>query len=147
MGWLSFIPKLFGLGADALNGWQDRKKIKLQHKTKIEEAQVAATIKRIESGDEHAAMLDKESIKQRGWKDDYLLILTTLPLVALFVGPFIGLDLQTKVEAGFTALAKTPEYYWYALGIIYIDTFGFRRMVRVAFEKWLTDKFGGSNGK
>lgn len=147
MVWPTLISNLFSLGTSAFTGWQDRKKIQLEHKLEIDSAEVVAKIERIKSGDEHAASLDRESIKQRGWKDDYLLLLTTLPLVLLFIGPLVGVDFQTPVKDGFTALKETPEYYWYALAIVYIDTFGFRRMLRVAFENWVTKKFGGSNGK
>ncbi|WP_240205904.1 hypothetical protein [Vibrio sp. CyArs1] len=103
--------------------------------------EIKAKIERIKKGDESASKLDEVSIKQRGWKDEYLLILTTIPLSLSFVP-----DYASVVQMGFDALAKTPEYYWCALGMIYIDTFGFRRMVRVAFEHWLQKRFGGVNG-
>ena len=143
MGWLAIVGNLFGIGKDALVGWQDRKKIKLEQDLRVETAKVEATIDRIKSGDDHAAGLDMESVKQRGWKDEYLLLLTTTPLLLLFVGPLIGVDFQTPVKDGFIALKETPEYYWYALAIVYVDTFGFRRMLRVAFENWINSKFGG----
>ncbi|NOH31678.1 hypothetical protein [Vibrio mediterranei] len=103
--------------------------------------EIKAKIERIKKGDESASKLDELSIKQRGWKDEYLLILTTIPLGLSFVP-----DYASVVQMGFDALAMTPEYYWYSLGMIYIDTFGFRRMVRVAFEHWLQKRFGGVNG-
>lgn len=121
----------------------------------LKKASNDSRIQRAQSGDDHAAAMDLESIGQRGWKDDFLLILTTLPLVLLFTAPLYELaiaeryqmgNLQAAVMAGFTALKATPEYYWWALAIIYIDTFGFRRMLRTAVEAWagklITNKRG-----
>lgn len=120
-----------------------------ERKQELQKAEHEAHIKRIAEGDAHAARLDEISIAQRGWKDEYLLLLTTLPLVLLFAAPLLQLQsvegLQAAVIAGFEALKLTPEYYWYALAIIYIDTFGFRRMLRVAFEAFVKKKFGGSS--
>ena len=105
-----------------------------------------ASIKRISDGDASAAELDRISMGQRGWKDDYLLLLTTLPLALLFIAPLLSIssveEIHAAVESGFVALNKTPEYYWYALALIYIDTFGFRRMLRVGFERWISKKLG-----
>ncbi|MFC6633533.1 hypothetical protein [Microbulbifer taiwanensis] len=115
-----------------------------------------ARIDRAQSGDDHAAAMDRESVGQRGWKDDFLLIITTLPVVLLFVAPLYELavaeqyrvgDLQRAVMAGFTALKATPEYYWWALALIYIDTFGFRRMLRTAVENWAGKVMPGKRGQ
>jgi len=130
---LPIIPIITALGSlisGPIQRWQETKAVR--HK---------AEITRIESGDKSAAELDRLSIASRGWKDDYLLIITTLPVVCLFVDPFFpSYNLAAGITEGFKALNLTPEYYWYALGIIYIDTFGFRRMVRVAVEHWLNGK-------
>jgi len=135
---LPLIPIITAIGSlvsGPLARWQETKDT--EHKAKIA---------RIQSGDNNAAELDRLSIAQRGWKDDYLLLITTAPLVLLFIGPLFSVEgLTEAVKAGFVALESLPEYFWYALGIIYIDTFGFRRMVRVAVERWLDSKFGGSS--
>ena len=49
-------------------------------------------------------------------------------------------DWVQYVDAGFLALNNVPEYYWYALGMIYIDTFGLRGILRVTFEHWLDNR-------
>jgi len=108
-------------------------------------AEHEATVKRITQGDNSAAELDRVSIVQRGWKDEYLLLITTAPLVLLFIAPIFGVaGLTEAVTAGFESLKQTPEFYWWALAVVYIDTFGFRRMVRVAVEHWLRAKWGTS---
>ena len=44
----------------------------------IQKAEVKSRIARTLDADAHAAALDRQSVVQRGWKDDYLLILTYL---------------------------------------------------------------------
>ncbi|MEX2964273.1 hypothetical protein [Microbulbifer sp. TYP-18] len=122
----------------------------------LKKASNSARIQRAQTGDNHAAAMDLESVGQRGWKDDFLLLLTTLPVVLLFIAPLYELviaehyragDLQRAVMARFTALKATPEYYWWALAAIYIDTFGFRRMLRTAVEAWAGKRmFGKGQG-
>jgi len=152
IGFLKFIPDVLGLIASPVKGWVERKKVKVEGEMRIAEAKTTATIQRIESGDTNAAIMDQISAQNRGWKDDYLLLLTTAPLALLFIGPIFELIfIQTTYTAGgmtdavmegFLCLENTPEYYWYALGLIYIDTFGFRRMLRTAVEGWARSKFG-----
>lgn len=138
---IGLITSLFTEGVGYFKRKQEAKYKAQERDDKLEQAKIDARIKRLETGDETASKLDELSIKQRGWKDEYLLILTTIPLGMSFIP-----DYAPVVQMGFTALEKTPEYYWYALGMIYIDTFGFRRMVRVAFEHWLQKRFGGVSG-
>lgn len=141
---LPLITLLGTLGTAIVDGVKGH----FERKHELKQAEHEAHIKRIAEGDAHASRLDEISISQRGWKDEYLLLLTTLPLVLLFAAPLLQLTsvagIQAAVIAGFEALALTPEYYWYALAIIYIDTFGFRRMLRVAFEAFVRKKFGGT---
>jgi len=126
MAWLKAIPALLGFLSEPIKRWQETKRE--QHQAKIA---------RIRAGDDNAAELDKLSMASRGWKDEYLLLVTTWPIVASFIPPLVP-----YVAAGFEALKTMPEYYWYILAGIYIDTFGFRRMLRVAVERWLENKFG-----
>ena len=137
---------LFGTAITAgINFFKDKQAIKAKKQERadrLEEVKATAQIKRIESGDNNASKLDELSIAGRGWKDEYLLLLTTAPIMLCFVP-----DYSHYVKQGFDVLAESvPDYYWYALAMIYIDTFGFRRMLRVAVEHWLNKKYGGANG-
>ncbi len=120
-------------------------------KQDIKAAQHQVAIARIKSNEKAAGSLDLESIKTRGWKDDYLLIITTLPVLIIFIEPlfvafnsYINGSMTDAVLNSFKVLELAPEYYWYSLAIVYIDTFGFRRMFRTAIEGFLKSKFGGS---
>jgi hypothetical protein len=116
-----------------IDGVRENKKQKRELKAARHKAQVA----RIRQGDEQAAAMDELSAQSRGWKDDYLLIITTAPLILCFFPSFVD-----DVTAGFTALESLPEYYMYLLAGVYIDTFGFRRILRNVLDKWLAKKFG-----
>ena len=56
------------------------------------------------------------------WKDEWLTILFSVPLVLAFCDEW-GREI---VSAGFTALDAMPEYYRYTLGIIVSASFGTR---------------------
>ncbi|CCN85473.1 conserved hypothetical protein [Vibrio nigripulchritudo SFn27] len=126
------IGALFSPFVNLFRDHQVAKHKAAERKDRIEETKTLATIKRIEQGDNNATKLDEISLSNRGWKDEYLLIITTLPVMMAFVPEWVH-----YVDAGFKALENIPEYYWYALAMIYIDTFGFRHMLRRAFEIWL----------
>ncbi|GAB3531925.1 hypothetical protein [Photobacterium alginatilyticum] len=134
---IGLITTLVSGGIGLFRQRQDRRAKEQERKDRISEAKTTSTIRRIEQGDTNAAKLDELSIAQRGWKDEYLLVITTVPLVLSFVP-----DYAQYVALGFEALNTIPEYYWYGLGMVYIDTFGFRRMVRVAVERWIEQRFG-----
>ena len=56
------------------------------------------------------------------WKDEWLTILFSVPLVLAFCGEW-GRDI---VADGFTALNAMPDYYRYTLGAIVSASFGIR---------------------
>lgn len=138
----SILGNIFGIGKGYLEKKQELKQIEKEGEIAIKQAEVAAKIQRIQNNDTADNNLDALSLKDRGLKDDYLLLVTTMPMVLLFVGPLFtiekGADLTAAVMAGFDALNHCPDYYWLALAVIYIDTFGLRRMFRGIVAK----KFG-----
>ncbi|RWX54984.1 hypothetical protein [Photobacterium chitinilyticum] len=134
---IGLISTLISGGVTLYRQRQDNKAKVQERKDRISEAKTVSTIRRIEQGDTNAAKLDEMSIAQRGWKDEYLLIITTAPLILSFVP-----DYAKYIALGFDALNTIPDYYWYGLGMVYVDTFGFRRMARVAVERWLEKRFG-----
>lgn len=143
------VTAIAGVIKALLQVWSDNTKQKALDKSfernaehRLKQAKLESQIKRVESGDEAAASLDLLSFQHRGIKDDYLLIITTLPLLLLFAGPLLELaflqsvykagDLTAAIMAGFMALDQAPEWYLVALALVYVDTFGFRRLLREA---------------
>lgn len=64
-------------------------------------------------------------IKNSGWKDEWVVILISIPLVLVFI-PFS----QNAVLEGFETLAKTPMWYQGMVVTIFFAIFGIRRWRR-----------------
>lgn len=62
-----------------------------------------------------------ESIRNSGWKDEWVLLLLSIPLVLVFF-PIT----QTYVLEGFATLAKTPEWYRWLVMLIFTAIYGIR---------------------
>lgn len=137
---LSLLTALVTGGFSAFNAVRKNKADEIKQDGELKAAISSAKAKRAAEGDANAAKLDEISLSGRGWKDEYLLLITTSPLILCFIP-----DYSHYVELGFNALDSVPEYYWYGLAMVYIDTFGFRRMLRVAVEHWISTK-GNVNG-
>ena len=59
---------------------------------------------------------------QNSWKDEWLTILFSIPLILAFCGDW-GREV---VSEGFTALEAMPSYYQYTLGVIVSASFAVR---------------------
>ena len=59
---------------------------------------------------------------QNSWKDEFLVILFSIPLVLSFCGEW-G---RKAVADGFAALSTMPEWYQYTLGVIVASSFAVR---------------------
>ena len=113
------IKPLLGVAGDVIKGFVDTKKAKAEQKltaikaeTEIKKKQIAGEIE----GDVEAMKASKDS-----WKDEYLTIIFSIPLLLCFI-PFT----VEYVERGFAALAQTPDWYKYTLGLIVSATFSIR---------------------
>jgi hypothetical protein len=61
------------------------------------------------------------SIQNSGWKDEYVLILISLPLPLAFV-PYM----QPYITEGFAILQTTPEWYRWLVMLIFTAIYGIR---------------------
>ncbi|UGA55285.1 hypothetical protein [Vibrio sp. VB16] len=109
----------------------------LKRKDVIQQEQHNAKVKRLQSGDEKAATLDELSIKERGYKDEFIMFVVFIPLILSFLP-----DYAKYVKAGFEALQNVPDYYWYVVAAVVIDTLGMRAMVRYLLE-FFSHRFKG----
>jgi len=114
----------------------ERKLIERKGELKIKSAETKAKIQRIVSGDNASINMDLISAQNRGWEADYLLLIVTIPLILSFIPAMLS-----YVTQGFEALKQVPEWYMWVLLGVFIDTFGFRRMLRVVLEKYISKKF------
>tara|TARA_R100001463_G_scaffold46247_1_gene94784 strand:+ start:786 stop:1166 length:381 start_codon:yes stop_codon:yes gene_type:complete len=114
------LVKIFGgLAGDIIGGVIETKKAKAKQKLVKIEAETEIVKQQIKGEIDW----DVEAIKgsKESWKDEYLTILFSIPLLLCFL-PFT----VEYVERGFAALAMTPDWYKYTLGVIVSASFGIK---------------------
>ena len=113
------IKPLLGVASDAIGGYMETKKVKAKQKLVKIEAETEIVKQQIKGEIDW----DVEAIKgsKESWKDEYLTILFSIPLLLCFL-PFT----VEYVERGFAALAMTPDWYKYTLGVIVSASFGIK---------------------
>lgn len=131
------IANLITGGIDAYKQHGKNKAEALKRKDQLEQEKHNAQVKRLQNGETHAANLDELSIKQRGYKDEFILLVVFVPLILSFIP-----DYAQHVQAGFDALTDIPDYYWYVVFAVVIDTLGMRAMLRYLLE-FFSHKFKG----
>ena len=69
------------------SSYMDNRKVKAEHKSKIEQARLNAEINRIEKAAQSDQDYDIEALRQTrySWKDEYVLVILTLPVLGSFI--------------------------------------------------------------
>ena len=116
----ALIAPLTELAGGWLKGKADKQAA--EAKLKLTEAEAKAKIML----SKETSVADWERIMAQGsqtsWKDEWLTILFSIPLVLVFLGD-TGRDI---VANGFAALETMPDWYQYTLGVIVAASFGIR---------------------
>ena len=107
--------------ADYFNTKQVLEAKALQQKMEYEEAVHTRKIELIKAGLHADATWEIEQIRASGWKDEYVLIILSIPLIMCFIP---GLD--SFVAAGFASLQNTPSWYQFLVPVIFGACFGVR---------------------
>jgi hypothetical protein len=89
---------------------------------KLVEAEAKATIMKSAATSEADWERLMAQGSQNSWKDEWLTILFSIPLILSFCGEW-G---RKVVEDGFIALQGMPEWYQYTVGVIVAASFGVR---------------------
>lgn len=122
------VQGLVGVASDAIGGYMETKKAKAKQKLVQIEAETTLMQKQI------AGEIDWDIAAQKNssgsWKDEYLTILFSIPLLLCFL-PFT----VEYVERGFQALALTPDWYKYTLGVIVSASFGIKGATKMFGKK------------
>lgn len=122
------INSLVGVASEAVGGYIETKKAKAKQKLVQIEAETTLMEKQI------AGEIDWDIAAQKNaggsWKDEYLTILFSIPLLLCFL-PFT----VDYVERGFEALALTPDWYKYTLGVIVSASFGIKGATKMFGKK------------
>ena len=123
--WAKIIATLTGQTVEAVLEYKAAK-VRLKADIVLEKLrgkaayEAAKTLRASESeGRDHEWEL--ESIKNSGWKDEWVLIVLSIPMILVFI-PWT----QPTILAGFESLATTPIWYRTTVMTIYLATFGIR---------------------
>lgn len=123
--WASIVSALLGKFAPAAAEVYIRK-VELKTEVELEKlrgkaAWEAAKTARAEASEGRDHEWELESIRNSGWKDEWVLIILSIPMITSFI-PYT----QAATLAGFDALATTPLWYRTTVMTIYLATFGLR---------------------
>lgn len=124
LGWLSG-----GIGAVAepvIGYFQSKMELKAQkdkQKLEIEQALHLARIENVKQGKINEATWNLRSIENSGWKDEWMTIVLSIPLLGVFFG---DKAVQVFVD-GFNALRETPDWYQWAISIMIASSFGYQK--------------------
>ena len=123
------ISPLANLASTWLEGKVETSKAAAE--TKVAQAKAAATIAQKQATGEIDWDLKMADASASSWKDEWLTIIFSVPLVLSFCG-----DWGRKIVAdGFEALATMPEWYQYTLGVIVAASFGVRSATKFFGKK------------
>ena len=126
------LTALIGPLSSLASTWLEGKveKTKAETGAKVARAKAEATIMEMKATGE--IDWDLEAIKgsQSSWKDEWLVILFSVPLVLAFIPGMEGV-----VANGFQQLEAMPQWYQYSLGVIVAASFGVRSATKFFGKK------------
>ncbi len=133
---LSFIGdilgNILGMGRDWLASERKLKEARVEHELAMIKAQTETGLAMAVKAQQGDIDWDIEAQKAAatGWKDEWLTILFSVPLVMAFIP---GLD--EYVHNGFDVLSETPEWYQIAIAVVVAASFGYRKFIDLVVRK------------
>ena len=100
----------------------------------VKAAEHLVTLKGLQS--EKAWEVEQAKASANSWKDEYLVILLTLPVVCVAYSVVTGdTAVIDRMQGGFAALAALPDWYQIAFGVAVGASFGIRGLDKVQRKK------------
>jgi len=126
------IQALIGPIASLASTWLEGKveKTKAETGAKVAKARAEATIMEKKATGEIDWDLEMARGSQSSWKDEWLVILFSVPLILAFIPGMEGV-----VANGFAQLEAMPQWYQYSLGVIVAASFGVRSATKFFGKK------------
>ena len=126
------LAALIGPIADLAGTWMSGKvaEKKAQSATKVARAQAEAVVMQKKATGEIDWDLEMAKGSQSSWKDEWLTVLFSIPLVMAFIP-----GMEEVVANGFARLNEMPEWYQYSLGVIVAASFGVRSATKFFGKK------------
>jgi hypothetical protein len=129
---MEMLNLLIGPVAELAGTWMAGKveEKKAQAKTKVAKAEAEAIVMQKKATGEIDWDLEMAKGSQSSWKDEWLTILFSIPLVLAFIP-----GMEDIVANGFEQLNAMPEWYQYSLGVIVAASFGVRSATKFFGKK------------
>ena len=126
------LTALIGPIANLAGTWLEGKveKTKAETGAKVARAKAEAIIMEKKATGELEWDLEMARGSQSSWKDEWLVILFSVPLILAFIPGMEGV-----VANGFAQLEAMPQWYQYSLGIIVAASFGVRSATKFFGKK------------
>lgn len=134
MNWFaSIFEPIINIVKEPINEWQKRKTLEVEIKDKDKERQHELNIKKIDVANELAKQgiqieadwdTNAQQDMKTSWKDEYLTILFSVPLILAFIPAT-----QESILKGFETLNKTPDWYMMLVMGIVAAVFGLRWLI------------------
>ena len=139
---LDWVKALLGKGvvepiAEYYTRRQELKQAKFEARLKFEQAKGDRQAQLIREGLAADATWEIEQIKNSGWKDEYVLIILSIPSILSFVHLEFGdyvFDGAQVVADGLAALQATPEWYRWLIMLIFTAVYGIRLWRRQQYD-------------
>lgn len=134
MSWFSTILEpIVNVVKEPIVEWQKRKTIEVENESKERDRQHELNLKKIDIAFELAKQgqqieadwdTNAQQDMKTSWKDEFYVILFSVPLVMAFIP-----DMQDIVLKGFETLNKTPDWYMLLVTGIVASVFGLRWLI------------------
>ncbi len=126
------LTALIGPIANLAGSWMDGKvaQTKAAATAKVAKANAEAAIMEKKATGEIDWDIEMAKSSSTSWKDEWLTILFSIPLILAFIPGMEGV-----VQNGFEQLNKMPEWYQYSLGVIVAASFGVRSATKFFGKK------------
>ena len=123
---------LIGPIAELAGTWMSGKveEKKAQAKTRVAKAEAEAIVMQKKATGEIDWALEMAKGSASSWKDEWLTILFSIPLILAFIP-----GMEEVVANGFLQLQAMPEWYQYSLGVIVAASFGVRSATKFFGKK------------
>ena len=126
--WTALISPIASLAGTWLEGKVETKKAETA--TKVAKAKAEAVIMEKKATGEIDWDLEMARGSQTSWKDEWLTILFSIPLILAFIP-----GMEEVVANGFAQLESMPQWYQYSLGVIVAASFGVRSATKLFGRK------------
>lgn len=115
------LGNLGGKVVEAIDSRGQRKHEQKVQALELEKLRHEKQIELIQNGQKLDNAWELEQIKNSGWKDEFVLLLLSIPLVMSFIP-----EMQPYVVEGFVALSATPEWYQWLILAVFTAVYGIR---------------------